>query len=88
MSDVLSVFIFLWWIVGCIFVANAGSKRTIGGVWAFVAAFFFSPLFGALVVMLSKDEQTQKFELHVYNYLKNISASINGEKLPPPPDEV
>ncbi|MCB2197656.1 MAG: hypothetical protein KQH79_17485 [Bacteroidetes bacterium] len=41
------------WIVLCIILANAGSKRKIGAAGAFFISFLLSPLIGFIVVMVS-----------------------------------
>jgi len=41
------------WLVLCIILANAGSKRKIGGAGAFFISLLLSPLIGFIVVMVS-----------------------------------
>jgi len=54
----MEVFItIVFWLILCIILANAGSKRNIGGAGAFFISFFLSPLIGFIVVVVSEKKQ-------------------------------
>jgi len=67
--------IFVLWLIFSIIVAVIGSNRKIGGFLAFLISIFLSPLIGLIVVLFSKDKQTDMLE----NQMLQQSASSNIE---------
>ena len=67
--------IFVLWLIFSIIVAVIGSNRKIGGFLAFLISIFLSPLLGLIVVLFSKDKQTDMLE----NQMLQQSASSNIE---------
>ncbi|MBD8018424.1 SHOCT domain-containing protein [Kaistella pullorum] len=65
MSDNLHFLFFVLWILSAGLMAYLGNKRRIGPVIPFIISLLFSPIIGFICILISKDNQTDRFEKKV-----------------------
>ncbi len=77
--------IFFGWFIFSIIVGLLGSSKSIGGIASFFISIFLSPLIGLIVVIVSKNKDTIKFEKQT---LLNQQKQLNAVKKVSIPDEL
>ena len=74
MDNNLHFVLLVAWILFAAVIAGMGNKRLIGPIIPFFVSIFLSPIVGLIVVLISKDRQTDRFE-------KTTTAKSASEEL-------
>lgn len=72
--------VFFCWVLFSFLVGAIGSNRSIGFWGAFLASLLLSPIIGAIIALLSKDNDTAAYEAKVLHTQQQQAASLQQIK--------